>query len=203
MKVLIGCEESGVVRRAFAALGHDAYSCDILPARDDSSKHLQQDLEDVLKLDAGFFDLGIFHPPCTHVAGSGARWLTDHWVKRKSGNVWHDGTKKRAQQIEAVRFFKVCLDAKIPRVAIENPVGMISTLVCPPTQYIQPWQFGHGEQKKTGLWLKNLPSLQPTNIVSGREQRIWKVPPGPNRQQIRSETFQGIADAMAAQWGAL
>jgi len=230
MRVLIGCEESGVVRRAFRALGHEAWSCDILPARDGSPHHLQVDLKEVLwgglvpaEGDfSGGWDLAIFHPPCTRLTVAGARWQTDHWVRKngcksehkgsqpgfrmtKCGNGcrWHDGVKNRAMQAEAVEFFRMCLDAQIPRVAVENPVGVISSIIRPPDQYIQPWQFGHGEQKKTGLWLRNLPLLKPTKIVSGREQRVWKMAPGPNRERDRSETYAGIAAAMAEQWGSL
>lgn len=218
MRVLIGCEESGVVRRAFQALGHEAWSCDLLPARDRSPHHYQKALENVLyHSDPGRWNLAIFHPPCTRLTVAGARWQTDHWV-RKSGCManhrnrfegcangcrWHDGTENRAAQKQAVEFFRMCLDAQIPRVAVENPVGVISSLIRPPDQYIQPWQFGHGEQKKTGLWLRNLPLLKPTKIVAGREQRVWKMAPGPNRERDRSETYAGIAAAMAEQWGAL
>lgn len=223
MRVLIGCEESGVVRRAFRTLGHEAWSCDILPARDGSPFHLQKDLAHELMC-SGRWDLAIFHPPCTRLTVAGARWQTDHWVRKNgctdkhehalaylgatlkhcsNGCRWHDGTENRAAQKQAVEFFRMCLDAKISRVAVENPVGVISSIIRPPDQYIQPWQFGHGEQKKTGLWLRNLPLLKPTKIVSGREQRVWKMAPGPDRERDRSETYAGIAAAMAEQWGSL
>ena len=228
MKVLIGCEESGVVRRAFRALGHEAWSCDILPARDGSPHHFTGDLADVLPFHTTYnptgFDLAIFHPPCTVLTVAANRWQRDHWVRRNgckdahahalaylgatlkhcaNGCRWHDGAEHRAERPRAVAFFRMCLEAKIPRVAVENPVGVISSIIRPPDQYVEPWQFGHGELKKIGLWLKNLPPLRPTNVVEGREQRVWKMPPGPNRKRARSETYAGIASAMAQQWGSL
>jgi len=161
------------------------------------------------------WDLAIFFTPCTNLSGSGARWMKDHWVHRSpcdghpaiheaAGHNcrWHDGTKKRAAQAADLALFRACFESGIPRIAMENPVGMLSSLYRKPDQIIQPWQFGHGETKATCFWLKNLPPLVPANIVSGREQRVWKMAPGPTRQRDRSETFQGIADAMAAQWGA-
>lgn len=198
MRVLVACEFSGTVRRAFRALGHDAWSCDILPAEDGSEHHITGDALTVLDHD---WDMLIGHPPCTHLSLSGARWLTDHWVRRKKGDRWHDGSKKRAARDEAVKFFRALWNAPIERICLENPMSMASTLVAPKSQVVHPWQFGHGEQKTTWLWLKNLPPLQPTNTVAGREQRIWKMAPGENRAHERSRTFQGIADAMAAQWG--
>lgn len=182
MKVLVGCEFSGVVRRSFRERGHDAWSCDLLPAEDGSRYHLQRDLVEVLG--AGW-DLMIAHPPCTDLAVSGARWFSE----------------KREKQREALEFVKKLMLAPIDRIAIENPVSIISSRIRPADQVIQPWQFGHGETKATCLWLKNLPKLRPTNIVSGREQRIWKLPPRPDRWKERSKTYQGIADAMAEQWG--
>lgn len=212
MRVLVACEFSGVVRRAFRGRGHDAWSCDLLPAEDGSQFHIQADALIVstrgLANDrrtglSPFFpwDLLIAHPPCTHLSLSGARWLTDHWVKRKQGDRWHDGSSKRHQQQEAVEFFRALWEAPVDKICIENPMSMASTLVAPKTQVIQPWEYGHGEQKTTWLWLKNLPPLQPTKIVEGREQRIWKMPPGENRARERSRTYEGIAAAMAAQWG--
>ncbi len=181
MNVLVACEFSGAVRRAFRALGHNAWSCDLLPA-EDGGEHLQ---EDVLNwLDFGW-DLMIAHPPCTHLAVSGARWFAD----------------KRTEQAEALDFVRVLLDADIPRIALENPVSIISSRIRKPDQVIQPWQFGHGETKATCLWLKNLPPLRPTDIVDGREARVHRVPPGPDRWKERSRTFEGIAAAMADQWG--
>ncbi len=226
MRVLVGCEESGVVRRAFRALGHDAWSCDVLPPRDhDVLHHYQDDVREIVRWyqqSVVPFDLAIFFTPCTNLSGSGARWMKDHWVHKNGcpGNYarhhlkdsrsggsnpfhcrWHDGTKKRAARAADLALFRACFESGIPRIAMENPVGMLSSLYRKPDQIIQPWQFGHGETKATCLWLKNLPPLKPTRIVEGREQRIWKMAPGPNRQRDRSETYQGIADAMAAQWG--
>ena len=181
MKVLIACEFSGIVRDAFIKLGHDAMSCDLLPT-ERPGPHYQGDVRDVL---GGGWDLMIAHPPCTHLAVSGARWFKD----------------KQKEQREALDFIWLLLDATIYRIALENPVSIISTRIRKPDQIIQPWQFGHGETKKTCLWLKNLPNLVPTDIVPGREQRIWKMPPSATRGYERSRTFQGIADAMAMQWG--
>jgi hypothetical protein len=186
MRVLIGCEESGVVRDAFAALGHDAWSCDLLPSRTPGN-HYQCDLFDVL---GSGWDLVITHPPCTAVA--------------VCGNKTYAGTQARRDGIEFIEriwFYK----GYQGHLAIENPVGVLPTQSRLPVkpQYIQPWQFGHGETKRTGLWLRDLPRLIPTNIVAGREQRIWKMPPGENRQRDRSVTFSGIAAAMAEQWGKL
>lgn len=182
LKVLVACEFSGVVRRAFRALGHEAWSCDLLPAEDHSGHHLYGDVQQVLTQG---WDLMIAHPPCTHLAVSGARWFKD----------------KQAEQAEALNFVRLLLDAPIPRIAIENPISIISSRIRKPDQIIQPWQFGHGETKATCLWLKNLPLLQPTNIVEGREARVHRMPPGPDRWRERSRTFEGIAQAMAQQWG--
>lgn len=184
MRVLIGCEFSGVVRRAFRAHGHDAWSCDILPSDDNSPFHFQRDVLDVLREN---WDMGIFHPPCTHLAVSGARWFKN----------------KQREQAEALEFVQRLLDAPIPRIALENPISIISSRIRKPDQIIQPWQFGHGEVKATCLWLKNLPKLIPTNIVEGREARVHREPPGPDRWKKRSRTFEGTADAMADQWGSL
>jgi site-specific DNA-cytosine methylase len=181
MKVLVACEYSGVVRDAFRALGHDAMSCDLLPT-DVEGPHYQGDVRDIL---ADGFDLMIAHPPCTHLAVSGARWFKD----------------KVEQQREALDFVRLLMNAPIPRIAIENPVSIISSRIRKPDQVIQPWQFGHGETKATCLWLKGLPKLTPTNIVEGREQRIHKMPPSPDRWKERSRTYAGIAAAMAQQWG--
>ena len=180
MKVLAGCEYSGIVRDAFANLGHDAWSCDLLPS-ERSGNHFQCDVRDVL--DMGW-DLGIFFPPCTHLAVSGARWFK----------------YKQAEQEQALDFVRTLKNAPIERICIENPIGIISSRIRKPDQIIQPWQFGHPETKATCLWLKNLPLLTPTNIVDGREQRIHKMPPSPDRWKERSRTYTGIARAMAAQW---
>lgn len=180
IRVLIACEYSGTVRDAFSALGHDAWSCDLL----ESERPGNHVCGDVLNVLADGWDIMIGHPPCTHLAVSGARWFPE----------------KQEEQKEALDFVRALLSAPIPHIAIENPVSIISTKICKPSQCIQPYHFGHGETKRTCLWLKNLPKLQYTNIVEGREQRIWKLPPGPDRWKERSRTFQGIADAMAKQW---
>lgn len=183
MRVLVACEFSGTVRRAFRALGHDAWSCDLLPAEDGDPHHIQGDVMRFLPHSA--FDLMICHPPCTHLAVSGARWFKD----------------KQKKQAEALQFVGWLLGAPVPFIALENPVSIISSAIRKPDQIIQPWQYGHPETKATCLWLKNLPKLQPTNIVEGREARIHKMPPGPDRWKERSRTYQGIAEAMAQQWG--
>ena len=188
MKVLVACEYSGKVREAFRKLGHDAWSCDLLPADDNSPYHIQGDV--LQHLNDGW-DIMIAHPPCTHLAVSGAR----HFPAKIA-----DG-----RQQAALDFVQSLLNAPIPKIALENPVSIIATKIRKPDQYIQPWQFGHGETKKTGLWLKNLPQLTPTKVVDGREQRVWKMAPSNKytvpRWKLRSETYQGIADAMAEQWG--
>jgi len=183
LKVLVACEFSGVVRRAFRALGHDAFSCDLLPAEDGSEYHIQDDAMFVAY--GGGWDMMIAHPPCTHLAVSGARWFKD----------------KQAEQNKALSFVWTLLQAPIERIALENPISIISSKIRKPTQIIQPWQFGHGETKATCLWLQNLPKLTPTNIVEGREARVHRMPPGPDRWKERSRTFEGIAAAMAQQWG--
>jgi site-specific DNA-cytosine methylase len=185
MKVLVACEYSGTVRDAFIKRGHDAISCDLLPT-DVPGPHYQGDVFDII---GDGFDLMIAHPPCTHLAVSGAR----HFAAKRA-----DG-----RQQAALDFVRRLLDAPIPKIALENPVSIISSRIRKPGQIIQPWQFGHGETKATCLWLKGLPKLVPTNIVSGREHRVHLMPPGPNRWKERSKTFQGIADAMAEQWGSL
>ena len=182
MKVLVACEYSGRVRDAFIRMGHDAMSCDLLPT-DVPGPHYQGSVMDILQ---DGWDLMIAHPPCTHLAVSGARHFS---VKRSDG-----------RQQEAIDFFLALARAPIPRMAIENPVCIMSSLWRKPDQTIQPWQYGHGETKATCLWLKNLPHLVPTNIVSGREPRIHKMPPSADRWKLRSQTYQGIADAMADQW---
>lgn len=185
MKVLVACEYSGTVRDAFIALGHEAMSCDLLPT-ERPGPHYEGDLFDVVDYP---WDLAIFHPECTHLAVSGARHFE---VKRMDG-----------RQQQAVAFFMRIArrSAHIPCTAIENPVCIMSSLWRKPDQTIQPWMFGHGETKATCLWLKGLPPLKPTDIVEGREDRIHKMSPGPDRWKERSRTYQGIADAMASQWG--
>jgi len=181
MKVLVACEYSGRVRDAFKARGHDAWSCDLLPT-DVEGQHIQGSVLDVL--DQGW-DLMIAHPPCTHLAVSGARWFKD----------------KQQEQYIALCFVSALLNAPIDKIALENPISVISTKIKKPTQIIQPWQFGHGETKATCLWLKNLPKLEPTDIVEGREARVHKMAPSADRWKLRSLTFTGIAKAMAEQWG--
>jgi hypothetical protein len=182
MRVLVGCEYSGRVRQAFRRIGHDAYSCDLLESDDMSPFHI---VGDVTELIDEPWDLAIFHPPCTHLAVSGSRWFKD----------------KAKEQAEALEFVRMLMDAPIQRIAIENPISVISSKIRKPDQIIQPWQFGHGETKATCLWLKGLPKLVPTNIVEGREDRIHRMPQGPNRGKKRSLTYAGIAEAMATQWG--
>lgn len=182
MKVLVACEESQAVCKAFRAKGHAAFSCDLLPCSGGHPEwHFKQDVFEVI--DSQPWDMMIAFPPCTHLAVSGARWFE----------------KKQQQQSKAIIFFTKLTTIKC-KWAIENPIGIMSTLYRKPDQIIQPWQFGHGETKATCLWLNGLPKLQPTNIVEGREQRIWKMAPGPNRAKERSKTFPGIAAAMAEQW---
>lgn len=182
MRVLVACEFSGIVRDAFRARGHDAWSCDILPSETGKAFHYCCDVREVIDWE---WSLMIAHPPCTHLAVSGARWFKG----------------KKLEQESALDFVHVLMDAPIPRIAIENPVSIISSRIRKPDQIIQPWQFGHGETKATCLWLKNLPPLVPTCIVDGREARVHRMPPGPNRWRERSRTFTGIAEAMAEQWG--
>lgn len=182
MRVLIGCEYSGVVRDAFIRAGHDAMSCDLLPT-ESQGPHYQGDIRDVLDYP---WELAIFHPPCTHLAVSGARHFAE---KRKDG-----------RQQEAIDFFMMLVHVPVPRIAVENPVCIMSTVYRKPDQIIQPWQYGHGETKATCLWLKGLTKLTPTNIVSGRAARVHRMPPGPDRWKERSRTFTGIAQAMAEQW---
>lgn len=181
MRVLVACEFSGIVRDAFALAGHDAWSCDLLES-ERPGQHIRGDVLGIL--DDGW-DLMVAHPPCTHLAVSGARWFAD----------------KVVEQAEALDFVRTLLNAPIPRIALENPVSVISSHIRKPDQIIQPWQFGHGEVKATCLWLKGLPLLVPTDIVSERVPRVWYASPGPDRWKERSRTLEGIAAAMATQWG--
>ena len=185
MRVLVACEFSGIVRDAFITRGHDAISCDLLPT-EIQGPHYQGSVFDIIDDD---FDLMIAHPPCTHLAVSGARYFEQ---KRQDG-----------RQQEAIDFFMSLINSNIPKIAVENPVCIMSSKYRKPDQIIQPWMFGHGETKATCLWLKGLPKLAPTNIVTGREHRVHRYPPGPDRWKARSRTFQGIADAMSEQWGYL
>lgn len=194
MRVIVGCEFSQVVTRAFRDKGHEAYSCDLLPTEGNPAWHFQEDILELLKRER--FDLAIFHPPCTHLAVSGARWFKD----------------KTDEQINALEFVGKLLASPPPKIALENPISIISSKIRKPDQVIQPWMFGHGETKATCLWLKDLPKLMPTHKKNDlflaeepeeREARIHMMPPGPNRWKERSRTFTGIAKAMADQWGAL
>ncbi len=195
MRVLIACEFSGIVRNAFRARGHDAWSCDLLPAEDGSEFHYQADASDLsywatggeLGNERSYWDMLVAHPPCTHLAVSGARWFKD----------------KKVEQREALAFVARLMAAPVPRIALENPISIISSRIRKPDQIIQPWQFGHGEVKATCLWLKNLPKLEPTDIVDGRTPRVHFASPGPDRWKERSRTMTGIAEAMAEQWGSL
>lgn len=182
MRVLVACEFSGIVRDAFIRRGHDAVSCDLLPT-ERPGPHFQEDLW--IKVIGSDWDLMIAHPLCTHLAVSGARWFKE----------------KREEQEAALGFVRLLLAAPIQRIALENPISIISTRIRKPDQIIQPWMFGHPETKATCLWLKNLPPLVPTNIVEGRTARVHREPPGPDRWKNRSRTLQGIANAMADQWG--
>lgn len=198
LRVLVACEYSGRVRDAFTRRGHGAMSCDLLES-ETPGLHYRGDVRDVLDGDADGrpWDLLIAHPPCTDLAVSGAR----HFAAKRA-----DG-----RQQAALDFVRLLLDAPVPRIAVENPVSIISSQIRPATQYVQPWQFGHPETKKTGLWLTNLPPLVPTDDVSelmatltpAQRHRVHRMPPGPDRWRERSRTFAGIADAMADQWGAL
>ena len=181
MRVLVACEFSGTVRDAFIAKGHYDMSCDLMDS-ETPGPHYKGDVRDILNDN---WDLMIAHPPCTHLAVSGARWFKD----------------KVCEQAEALDFVRTLMDAPIPKIAIENPVSIISSRIKKPTQCIQPWQFGHGETKKTCLWLQGLPPLVPTNIVDGRVARVHNLPPSENRWKERSRTYKGIAEAMAEQWG--
>ncbi len=183
--ILIACEESGIVTKEFRKLGHEAFSCDILPT---SGVHPEWHIQgDVTKLLKEKWDLIVAFPPCTHLSVSGARWFPE---KIKDG-----------RQQKAIDFFMKLASADCEKIALENPVSIMATKWRKPDQYIQPWEHGHPETKKTGLWLKGLPKLKPTNIVEGREQRIWKIGPGPERAKLRSKTYPGIAKCMAATWG--
>jgi len=179
MRVLVACEFSKVVSRTFEAKGHEVWSCDLLPA---PNFHFECDVALIL---GQKWDLMIGHPPCTHLAVSGARWFKN----------------RQNEQKKAIHFFISLINANIPKIAIENPIGIMSTKYRKPDQIIQPWQFGHGETKATCLWLKGLPKLEPTDIVEGREARIHRMPPSKDRGRLRSITYEGIALAMAEQWG--
>lgn len=204
MRVLVACEYSGVVRDAFIAGGHDAMSCDLLPT-DAPGPHYEGDVMDIIGIG---WDLMIAHPPCTFLCSAAAKHL--YMLDERGVSTLRDESGERipnpqriADRDASVEFVRALMDAPIPRVAVENPQGMLSSLYRKPDQYIQPWEFGHGETKKTGLWLKNLPPLMPTDIVQGRDDRIHKMPPSADRWKLRSTTYGGIAAAMADQWGSL
>ena len=196
-KILVACEFSGVVRRAFAARGHDVWSCDLLPSEDRSNRHIVGDARDLLG--DGWDLLIVAHPPCTRLCNSGVRWLSVPPPGRTLAEM-------QAELEAGAELFSAFWNAPVERVAVENPVmhRHAKALIRgyqPPAQSIQPWQFGHGEVKRTCLWLRGLPPLVPTNIVEGRTPRVHRMPPGPNRSKERSRFFPGIADGMADQWG--
>ena len=195
MRVLVACEESGRVRDAFIARGHDAVSCDLLPSAE-PGPHIQGDVLAVLN---GGWDLMVAFPPCTDIAVSGAKHF--HPQYDEEGALVSVGKIADGRQAAALDFVRALMGAPIDRIAIENPVSVISSQIRKPDQYIQPWMFGHGEQKKTCLWLKNLPPLIATDVVEGREQKVWRMAPSPTRARDRSRTYSGIATAMAEQWG--
>ncbi|PPQ39362.1 hypothetical protein [Rhodoblastus acidophilus] len=198
LRVLIGCETSGIVRRAFAARGHDVWSVDIRPSEDRSNRHIVGDVRDYLS--DGWDLLAVMHPPCTRLCNSGVRWLSVPPPGRTREEMWRELE-------EGAALFSDCWNAPIPRIAVENPVmhrhakGLIRNYE-PFAQSVQPWQFGHPETKRTCFWLKGLPPLTPTNVVDGRLARVHRMPPGPDRWRERSRFFTGIAEAMADQWGA-
>jgi hypothetical protein len=188
MRVLVACEYSGTVREAFRALGHDAMSCDLLPTEREGPHH-QGDVFDVI---GDGWDLMIAHPPCTFLTVSGNKWMKPEFADRFP-------TRHKDRE-DALEFVRALMAAPIPRIAVENPISVISSRIRKPDQVIQPWMFGHGEVKATCLWLKGLPKIKPTNIVTGRADRLHRLPPGPDRWKERSRTFAGIAQAMAEQW---
>lgn len=199
LRVLVGCEYSGIVRDAFLARGHDAWSCDLLPTEHNSNRHIQDDIRNHIKDDWDL--LLVAHPPCTRLCNSGVRWLTSPPPGKTLDQMWRELD-------EAAELFSDIWNAPIPRICVENPV-MHKHAKARIRNYenfaqtVQPWQFGHGESKRTCFWLRNLPTLQATNIVEGREQRVHRMPPGADRWRERSRFFTGIADAMADQWGTL
>lgn len=199
LRVLVACEFSGTVRRAFSALGHDAWSCDLLPAEDGSNRHIVGDARDLLH--EGWDMLLVAHPPCTRLCNSGVRWLSVPPPGKTADQI-------RAELVEGAELFSAFWNAPAPRICVENPVmhrhakALIANYQ-PPAQSVQPWQFGHGETKRTCLWLRGLPKLTPTDVVDGREQRVARMSPGPDRWKERSRFYPGIAAAMAQQWGGI
>ena len=196
MRILVGCEESQAVTKAFRAMGHEAYSCDLLPCSGGHPEwHIQGDV--IEAVEQGGWDMGIFFPTCTYLTVSANKWYADQ-PERKSGALV--GQARRDAREEAIYFFMRLMTCNIPKIAIENPIGVMSSRYRKPDQVLQPWMFGHPETKATCLWLKNLPKLTPTDIVEGREQRLHYLSPSKDRAKLRSKTYQGIADAMASQW---
>lgn len=201
MRVLVACEFSGVVREAFRKRGHDAWSCDLLPT-EAPGQHFCGDVKGLL---GKRWDLMIAHPPCTYLTNAGVRHLHDSVTSKNGNKTKVVGSERWVKMFEAAEFFRALWNAPIPKIAIENPVphGYAAMLIGRYTQLVQPWMFGHGETKATCFWLKNLPPLEPTKYVTGRYARVHMTSPGPNRWKERSRTYQGIADAMAEQWGSL
>ena len=197
MRILVGCEESQVVTKAFRAMGHETYSCDLQECSGGHPEwHIQGDVFDAI--DEGGWDMGIFFPTCTYLTVSANKWYKDQ-PERKSGALV--GHARRDAREDAIIFFMKLMTCNIPKIAIENPIGVMSGRYRKPDQVLQPWMFGHGETKATCLWLKNLPNLVPTDVVEGREQRLHLLAPSKDRAKLRSKTYQGIADAMSQQWG--
>ena len=210
MKILVGCEESQAVTIAFRNKGHEAYSCDLQPCSGGHPEwHIQEDIftiissfrfytQDAKEHFVNDWDMGIFFPTCTYLTISANKWYKDQ-PERKSGTLV--GEARREARREAIKFFMDLYNCSIEKIAIENPIGVMSSKFRRPDQVLQPWMFGHGETKATCLWLKGLPKLKPTKIVLGREQRLHKLPPTEDRSILRSKTYPGIAEAMAKQWG--
>jgi len=193
-KILIACEESQAVTKEFRKLGHEAFSCDILPCSGGHPEwHLQQDVTELLRRS---WNLIVAFPPCTYLTVSGNRWFNVDRYGEKA-------VQRHKDRKEAIKFFLMFANADCDYIAIENPIGIMSSAWIKPDQIIQPWMFGHGETKATCLWLRGLPMLEPSQVVDGRQQHIWKMPPSPERSKLRSKTFPGIAKAMAEQWGNL
>jgi hypothetical protein len=211
LNIIVGCESSGTVREAFRALGHNAWSCDLLQADDDSEYHIQADVLKVLDYEK--WDIGIFHPPCTYLTNAGVRWLHEHVQSRKGNNKpVISGAVRWDYMREGAEFFKKLLNSSIPKIAVENPIPhkyAVEIIGRKYDQIVQPWMFGHPERKATCLWLKGLPKLVPTNDVKAymltlpkkEQNRLHYLPPSPERWKLRSKTFQGVADAFATQWG--
>ena len=197
MKILVGCEESQAVTKELRSLGHEAYSCDLIECSGGRPDwHLQMDIFEAIKLKS--WDMGIFFPTCTYLTVSANKWYKDQ-PPRKSGTLV--GAERRAAQEVAIKFFMDIYNCNIPKIAIENPIGTMSSRFRKPDQVLQPWMFGHGETKATCLWLRGVPKLISTNVVDGREQKLHLLPKTKDRAKLRSKTYSGIAQAMATQWG--